>query len=200
MKDAMVWLRSIACFLVVCLAISGARAEEPWRVLDNTNEGSASDCIGNPKTPLCAVETAEACFKRGEFDLCRRVGYTWKELGRWVPTEYSLLHYYRYRVVGRGIIRQADIPPARKALEGLPVRAGDLALLMKWQGCPPIDQCVIETINHPTKFYGEGCRSFDNCGSADGFATYILRRHDEEWQVLLDFYHPVFQGEFWNRK
>jgi hypothetical protein len=193
-------LSSIACFLVVCLAISDARAEEPWRILDNTNEGSTSDCIGNPKTPLCAVETAEACLKRGAFDLCRRVGYTWKELGRWETAGYILLYYNRYRLAGSGVIRQSDIPPARKALKGLRVRAGDVALRLKWQGCAPDDQCVMETINHATKSYGEGCRRLDSCKDVTGFATYILRRDGTEWDMLLQYYHPIFQGDFWNRK
>lgn len=132
----MLRLVSCLCFLALFMGISGARAEEPWRVLDMTNEGSTSDCIGDPKTPLCAVETVSACFNRGEWNLCRRVGFLGKDYDRWVPTDYARLHYYRYRVVGEGVIRQSDIPPARKSLDGLPVRAGDLALLMKWQGVP----------------------------------------------------------------
>ena len=200
MEDAMLRLTSIAYVLVMFLAVSGARAEEPWRILDNTNEGSTSNCIGNPKTPRCAVETMNACVKRGDWELCRQAGYEWEELGRWVPSEYALLYYFRYRVVGRGLIRQANIPPAKKALEGFPVRAGDLALLLEWQGCRPLDQCIMDTINNPDKPYGEGCRSFKNCSSAYELATYILRRHGEKWQMLNVYYHPVFQGDFWNRK
>ena len=190
----------LCCFLAGFLAIFGARAGEPWRVLDNTNEGSTSDCIGDPKTPLCAVETMEACIKRGEWELCQRVGYTWEELGRWIPTDYARLYYHRYRVISRNIIRRHDIPPTPKLLKGIRVRAGDLAFRLKWQGCRPEAQCVMDTINSLSKSYGEGCRGFGQCTTANGFTTYILRHHINGREVLREYYDPIFHGDFWNRK
>ena len=32
---------------------------------------SSSKCVGNPETPLCAIETMMACWQRGDHHLCR---------------------------------------------------------------------------------------------------------------------------------
>ena len=42
-----------------------------WRVLTQDDATSTSKCIGNPKTPLCAVETLQACFHRKKPGYCR---------------------------------------------------------------------------------------------------------------------------------
>lgn len=39
-----------------------------------TADNATSQCIGDPKTPLCAVETFKACFARNDMKLCRKVG------------------------------------------------------------------------------------------------------------------------------
>ena len=39
-----------------------------------SNSASTSTCIGDPVTPLCAVETFEACRRRAEWPLCAEVG------------------------------------------------------------------------------------------------------------------------------
>lgn len=41
------------------------------RFIDRT--GASSECVGDPKTAVCAVETALACRIRGDGALCRRV-------------------------------------------------------------------------------------------------------------------------------
>jgi hypothetical protein len=33
-----------------------------------------ADCIGNPTTPICALETLFSCMVRGDRDMCRMVG------------------------------------------------------------------------------------------------------------------------------
>jgi hypothetical protein len=44
------------------------------RVITAEEATTTSKCIGDPKTPLCAVETFIACFARHDGDLCQRVG------------------------------------------------------------------------------------------------------------------------------
>lgn len=39
-----------------------------------STDDATSKCIGNPITPLCAVETFFACSARQDIDLCRKVG------------------------------------------------------------------------------------------------------------------------------
>jgi hypothetical protein len=63
------------------LAASPLRAEDSpvppvtpmgqYFALTYDNATSSSKCIGDPKTPLCAVETIMACRMRAEIDLCR---------------------------------------------------------------------------------------------------------------------------------
>lgn len=197
----------LCCFVSLFLLISSTRAEESWRVLDVLGPAGSSDCIGDPKSPLCAIETMETCFKGGPRTLCRRVGILLGDRHPEASPDYFRLKYHRYRVIGRGVIQQTDIRTAQKALEKLPewveklpVKLGDLAVLMKWQGCKPNDQCVMETINDHSKPYGVGCRTFDYCSDVNFLSRYILRRHGDEWRVLGFFFDPVFQGDFWNRK
>jgi hypothetical protein len=42
-----------------------------YLVMTQDDATSTSKCIGDPKTPLCAVETVRACYIRGKADLCR---------------------------------------------------------------------------------------------------------------------------------
>lgn len=57
-----------------------------------TRTDSTSPCIGDPKTPLCAVETFIACFVRRQIQLCGRVGASISPSGdRYGATEYRIL-------------------------------------------------------------------------------------------------------------
>jgi hypothetical protein len=47
-----------------------ARPGPKWKRMTNFGAETQSDCIGNPKTPLCAVETFIACLVRRDGDLC----------------------------------------------------------------------------------------------------------------------------------
>ena len=194
-------LHLLLCFAAVFLLARVSHAGEPWRVLDFKDAGSTSRCIGKPSTPLCAVETMEACITRAKWGLCERIGYPPKDLVEWEPSDYLRLYYYRYRVVGSGVLGPADVPPGIKARDGTPLRPGDTALLLEWQGCPPIESCVRETQGKSSRAYGEGCRGLDLCSSyPDNKVTYFLRRSAESWRVLGNHYDPVLQGDFWNRK
>ncbi|MGQ0664601.1 MAG: hypothetical protein ACT4P2_13695, partial [Pseudomonadota bacterium] len=41
-----------------------------WRAMDQTDVASTSKCLGNPITPLCAVEHIIACEVRRDDELC----------------------------------------------------------------------------------------------------------------------------------
>ena len=41
-----------------------------WRIMTMEDATSTSRCIGDPRTPLCAVETLMACFIRRQVRLC----------------------------------------------------------------------------------------------------------------------------------
>ena len=60
-------------FLVLVAGPNLVRAQV-GEVRSITAEAATSDCIGDPHTPLCAVETFLACTVRRDLDLCATVG------------------------------------------------------------------------------------------------------------------------------
>jgi hypothetical protein len=66
--------------LALVIAISPSAAADPpaptkprpahWRVMTYDDATSTSRCIGDPRTPLCAIETHMACFFRRQPPLC----------------------------------------------------------------------------------------------------------------------------------
>jgi len=74
---------------------------DEWRFIGL--EDATSKCIGDPKTPLCAVETVIACFARMDISLCRRVGMT----GEIYLGEKA--RDVNYKVVAAKILTEKDI-------------------------------------------------------------------------------------------
>ena len=75
-----------------------------WRTMTFSDETTTSKCIGKPVTPICAVETLRACFKRKQIELCRMAylnGESEKfDLGHSSPehkTEYAIIKYQTIR-------------------------------------------------------------------------------------------------------
>lgn len=70
-------------------------------------DDATSKCIGNPKTPLCAVETFLACGARQNLKFCQQVGV--------YGFSYSDKPYTsRYRVLDAKILTEADMTPTLK--------------------------------------------------------------------------------------
>ena len=65
-------LRIWAGLTLALLATQPAAAGET-RTIVSTGDAS-SECIGDPRTPLCALDTWEACFEWRERSLCELVG------------------------------------------------------------------------------------------------------------------------------
>ncbi len=101
-------------FPFAALALLGLAAEaraqgpapdiDPAQIRFVSPTESTSDCIGDPRMPLCALETLLACIARKELRLCHRVGifdYT-------PPGSPTTL---RYRVLEIKILTEADMRP-----------------------------------------------------------------------------------------
>lgn len=62
-----------------------------------TDDTASSECIGDPRTPLCALDTWKACFMWGEPSLCEKVGLPGVEFrtntGEWPPIALSYQVY-----------------------------------------------------------------------------------------------------------
>jgi len=93
-----------------------------WRTLTDSEETTTSKCIGKPVTPICAVETLKACFKRSEIALCRIASFNgesekFEKLGppfRGYKTEYTIIKYQTIRRVPAnlrnvGWIKRGDV-------------------------------------------------------------------------------------------
>lgn len=71
MRHWTAWAGLTSCLLASVTAAQEIDSNEV-RVITPTK--ATSTCIGDPKTPVCAVETMMACVYRLDMDLCRRVG------------------------------------------------------------------------------------------------------------------------------
>jgi hypothetical protein len=68
---------------------------------------ATSTCIGDPRTPVCAVETFLACIERRDKRLCQRA----------VVFDFSFAHSpagTRYQVLSSRILREEDVPPEER--------------------------------------------------------------------------------------
>ena len=143
--------------------LTGVFAPDPegvWRTITPTD--STSDCIGDPVTPMCAIDTRWACFQWNRQDLCEIAVKDFYAGGRFQggpPTSYT-----RYRVVGVRIVTKAErILRPRHVLD---VEAGDVHIdLIDGHCSPNIDYC--STFEVPT--------------------TYTLRKFGEGWKILVSY-------------
>ncbi len=92
----------LSVLTVVLPAITPASAQLT-EVRTITQTDATSDCISNPKTPLCAVETFLACGVRQDMSLCRKVGVD--DFG--FDDSIGAIEYV---VTSQHTIREEDIP------------------------------------------------------------------------------------------
>ncbi len=83
----------------VCAVVASSAAEMVQTELRRIGLSEAtSDCIGEPKTPVCAVETFIACWARHQMPLCRRVGvHRFSFTGTVTAVEYTIVSQKRLR-------------------------------------------------------------------------------------------------------
>jgi len=190
---------AVAVVLISVITPAPVLADE-FRVIDPMGKEDTSRCIGDPRTPLCAIETFAACIYRGDESLCDRVGYDYRAVyGNKVPSAYAKLFYFRFKELDRRILRAEDIP--ERFREG-PKRMfpGDLVVRTLWQDCKPNDSCVDATMDHPTRPYGDGCRNFDLCRPFPTPVTEILRKENGRWVFNRIYGDDGLPADFWKRK
>ena len=150
--------------------LSGVFAPDPegvWRTITQTE--ATSDCIGEPVTPMCAIDSWIACGTRLEVKLCDIAGGEPQKGLRFVSTP-SPRSYVNYRVVS---VRRAEV----KDITAVPVynkkqkrKIGDLLIGVIEQGCVGSKEyCVTDGM--PT--------------------TYTLRRSRKQWRII-DLYTPRY--------
>ena len=124
----------IAAILSLGLA-SQALADEkfdPKQVRVITPTTSTSKCIGDPKTPICAVETFLACRVRNKQELCDLVNIHNESLDG-EPTSIS------YRILKSHILTKRDIPKDMADFPTWKIGYSDVAIKdysLKQDWCP----------------------------------------------------------------
>ena len=116
--------RAVCFFLAVALvaACADARFAEIRRV---TQTESTGNCVGDPRTPLCAVETQLACWVRRDPRLCEIVGAPPNSVPdkSWVRVEYILMK--------QSTLHPEDIRPELKGLDWHKPGIEELELIMR---------------------------------------------------------------------
>ncbi len=99
--------------LLLAVAAHSAHAQES-RWIKQTS--ATSNCIGEPVSPLCALDTYLACHVRRSFDLCRTIGWA-----NFRPTaEPHDIQELEYEVVSGSVERRYD-----ERLPSMPHKYGD---------------------------------------------------------------------------
>ena len=106
-----------------------------WRSIAYDDALTTARCVGDPRTPVCAVETVFACLvRRG--DLCRKVIETPED-----AETYARQRPHFYDIVWYRVIKAWRVPPPEDwALKGYPVgpykpRRGDRHVVIHRMKC-----------------------------------------------------------------
>lgn len=122
-----------------------------WRALTLDDETSTSKCIGDPKTPLCALETTRACFWRALSRLCRKV-----EVDRMSSRPRPEGSWLSYRIVSARRLT-AEAPPDREKEWPYEWRPGDILIGTFQRDCYgdfPVEKlCSIGAEERPPIYY-----------------------------------------------
>ncbi len=137
-----------------------------YRVMTQDDATSTSKCIGDPKTPLCAVETRIACFMRDNDELCRIA----MDLDRNPGFGGFRTAGTVYRVIRREVLTDHRFP--WRPAHDLPWRPGDNNLV--------VGDIRIDTVE--ISCYKEVSPAA--CEHSGPTITYIVRRQGDRWAVI----------------
>jgi hypothetical protein len=148
-------------------------------VMTQDDATSSSKCIGNPVTPMCAVETKLACDQRKNAELCELA------IGAPLDPEFRRLAYenqkpdatpFKYRVVHREVLTDRRFPWRPSYLRDRPneisMRVGDVRI----------------DILDVTPEYKYLSRAY--CGLTSPRVAYIVRKRDRRW--LITDWRPLY--------
>jgi len=145
-----------------------------YLVMTQDDATSSSKCIGNPATPMCAVETLLACFVRGKDHLCQSaLGVAWDK----VPDFVSKLDWppVIYRVVRREVLDDRHFPwRPQRDMDWRPgeldLRAADIRIDLVRKEC-------WEKVTVP-------CACEAPARGPRGATAYIVRHEKGRWAVV----------------
>lgn len=134
-----------------------------WRYVTQKDKTSTSKCIGDPKTPVCAVDTVMACSARYDDSICEKVNYLWGyNPDSRVGVDSG--EFARYRIFSSRRLKASDIPPHRQVGKGS-WKQGDLQVTVHRKYC-----------------------GYGGCGELPpGETTFTLRKVGDKWTVVFRF-------------
>ncbi len=136
-------------------------ARNDWWMIGEDAKTTTSKCIGNPKTPLCAAETVEACRIRRDKRLCR-IGAG--PLTIFLPDDPVIPPYEKYRINSARRLTKKNTPSWETRKNGFGFRhVGDIEIEFDTWYCDAKGGCG----DHAPKHY----------------ATYLIRRTGSRWSV-----------------
>ena len=199
-------LVALAVCGLVLLPLPGGSVDLPeqfkdWKILDPLGKESTSACIGDPKTPVCAAETAHFCTSSGNASFCDSVNYDFAYFhpGLKVSQEHKLVYELYREIARRPVVAGEKIVTYRNWYDYVGKR-GDLALHFDHWLCLPDRDCLRAQPKYGgDPDWGVQCRTFSGCGGPAGL-TVILRREGLRWSVVRFIYDSSIQGDFWKRK
>lgn len=136
-------------------------ARNDWWMIGKDAKTTTSKCIGNPKTPLCAVETVEACLVRQDKKLCRIAA---GPLKMFLPYEDVVLPVEQYRVNKAKRLTKKNMPSWEIPPNGYSFRhIGDIQIELETRYCDAHGTCDIR--------------------ASIFFSTYLVRWTGSQWSV-----------------
>ena len=132
-----------------------------WRYVTQDPATTDSQCIGDPRSPECAVDTAEACFTRRDNALCDKVAMPMGYQTKPPQTRFS-----RYHIISSRRLRDVDIPAHHRNDGKWSWKAGDVQVTVHWVRC--LD---------------------DGCWPGFTETTFTMRRVGDAWAIVY-WYTP----------
>jgi hypothetical protein len=164
-KLAVVLLLALGCAGAVQAASPDPDLPKPgvnWRYITLNDTTTTSKCVGDPRTPLCAVETIRACFLRRDDRLCMKVRDE-PAFEHIKPFANSVdIVGIRYRVLSATRVGPPDIPKRAKTGRYAWL-AGDVSMKVD------IRQCR---------------RTLANCNDPEPVEQFDVRKVDGRWKVI----------------
>jgi hypothetical protein len=166
-------MASLALALTLALGVWGpVQADDPaqielppidgpdqWHLMTHDDATSTSQCIGDPRTPLCAIETVLACFLRHNDDLCR-IGTGNPYFPEGIKSIVQPAYTQRYWVAGAEFVTAKNKVSYAK-VRYLKPQLGDIAIKL-----------------HDVDCYNGKCPK-----PVGPPAIYLVRRNGDKWMV-----------------
>ena len=200
---------NLALMALVIALLGGAASAGELRIYGRNAETSSSRCIGDPKTPYCAVETVDACFLWSDPKLCAAVNARHPPSASGLPAELQASNFL-YEFVGEKILSAEEaahfsnytdphLPHADPKVDSTwwwacswgrepcnPPRAGDTVLRVWSWSCDVEEKCNDESRADPNREPGEGC-PIAQCSRFPAPDAYFLRWDRVKWVFLIKY-------------